>query len=103
MSDTTGTGPPKSRTRLKRYLAVAAVALLIVVLVTGWMLHEARKKFASGAGFLQGVEKGMETLGQGLESLTTELSNGAAFSQQFVGDLAEDRSGSAYQATSASF
>jgi hypothetical protein len=87
---------------LKRYLAVAAIALLIVISVAGWMLHEAWKKSASVRGLFPGIGQGLEALGQGIESVATELANGATFAQQFVGDLAEDRLGSAYQATSQS-
>jgi hypothetical protein len=103
MTETTESKPSRPRRRWKRYVAIAAVALLIVVAAAGWMMHEAWKRFSSGAGLFQGMEKGMEALGQGLQTLGTEFSNGAAFSQQFIADLGEDRLENAYQATSKSF
>ena len=110
MRDYIDSRPPKAGKRRERYLAVAGVALVLFVLVTGWFVHAARRKQKADVDAMidmtplaEGLGLEFDALGKGIENLGTELQAAAEFSRRFVADLAQSRSSTAYQATSQAF
>jgi hypothetical protein len=102
MMDATDSASPKPRKMLNRYLTIAAIALLIAALATGWTLYAAWKNYSAN---LQAeiAKKAGELAKQSTDIIANEIKNAGEFSNQFVGNLSEQRLSAAYQSTSKMF